>query len=212
MKAVIIGATGLVGSKVIQGLLSDSDFTSVVCVSRKSLNIKNEKLKEIIINSLNEILGLREKLSGDVFFCCLGTTIKTAGSQEAFRQVDFKAVVDFAKVAKENHGSSFVLVSAQGANSNSSIFYNKVKGEAEEELRKMDLNNLIIMRPSLLIGDRKESRPMEKAFISIYKVVQTFIPEKLAKLAGTDVNRLADKMVLLSKSKNKYLQVEASAI
>ena len=212
MKAVIIGATGLVGGSVISELLNDTDFTEVISISRKSLNIRNDKLKEVMIKSLDDIQGVASKIQGDIFFCTLGTTIKVAGSQEAFKKVDFKAVVDFAKVAKQNNAKSFVMVSAQGANSKSSIFYNRVKGEAEDELRKLDLNNLVIMRPALLIGERIESRPMESALINIYKVVQKFVPQNLAKMVGTDVKRLAHVMVKLSKKDNKYVQVDASSI
>jgi uncharacterized protein YbjT (DUF2867 family) len=109
--------------------------------------------------------------SAEDAFCCLGTTIKKAGSQEAFRAVDHDAVLAFAKAARKAGARRFLLVSALGANPSSRVFYNRVKGETEEDLKAVGFESLIILRPSLLLGDRAESRPGEHAAIVVSKVL-----------------------------------------
>src|SRR5688500_10362415 len=118
MKAVIAGATGLVGSTLLEKLFKDASFTEIISITRKPLR-EHPKLKQILIENFSEL----PPVTGDVHFCCLGTTIKTAGSKDNFRKVDFDAVLNFAKSAK-----NFILVSASGANAKSPIFYNRLKG------------------------------------------------------------------------------------
>jgi uncharacterized protein YbjT (DUF2867 family) len=104
-------------------------------------------------------------------FCCLGTTIKKAGSQEAFRAVDHDAVLAFARAAKRAGVRRFLVVTALGADARSSVFYNRVKGEAEQALQALGFESLVILRPSLLLGDRAESRPGERAAIVASRVL-----------------------------------------
>ncbi len=207
MRAVIIGATGLTGSELLRRLLLDPEFEEVVSVSRKPSLEPSGKLSEIRFSTLDELPGLRAKLQGDVYFCCLGTTIKTAGSKENFRKVDEKAVLDFARIAKAHEARAFVVVSAAGADRASAIFYSKVKGEVEEELKGLGFKRLCILRPSLLIGERKEHRSFEALFIKAFKTVAPVLPEKLRKLSGTEVGTLAQKMVDLAKVRREELVV-----
>ena len=195
MIAVIAGATGLVGSVLIQKLLHDPRFSQVKSVSRKSLNISSPKLKEIICPNFDELESKAEALGGDIYYCCLGTTIKTAGTQAKFRKVDYDAVMAFAEIANGHDAKSFVLVSAQGANPDSRIFYSKVKGEVEESLKSLGLKHLIIMRPSLLMGERHEYRRGEKAMITALNYVGHLLPGKLKKRAMTRVETLASRML-----------------
>lgn len=195
MKAVIIGSTGLVGSTLLVKLLNDSSIERVTSVTRTKCDIETPKLKEIIFNTIDDLENLKKELKGDLYFCCLGTTIKKAGSEESFKKVDHDGVLTFAKIAKKNEASSFVLVSASGANKDSKLFYPRVKGQTEEDLKALHLKNLVIMRPSLLIGERKEKRPLEEMAIKTYKMLSPILPKKLKVKAGTDVNVLADKMI-----------------
>lgn len=115
MIAVIAGASGLVGSELLKLLLNDPTVTQVVAVGRRSPGVSSSKLKEVLVKDLSEFPAVADSLKGDVYFSCLGTTIKTAGSQEAFCKIDFQAIADFGLVAKQNGARAFVLISATGA-------------------------------------------------------------------------------------------------
>ena len=153
--AIVLGATGLIGKKVTEHLLKNDSYSTVIILVRKPLNINHPKLKQHIFNydAIDNTL-----LKGDDLFCCLGTTIKTAGSKEAFRKVDLDYVVNVAKASKGNGINHFAVVSAMGANKNSTVFYNQIKGEMEESIKAIGFNSTYIIRPSLLLGDRKEFR------------------------------------------------------
>ncbi|WPU64108.1 NAD(P)H-binding protein [Peredibacter starrii] len=195
MIAVICGATGLVGSHLIHKLLDDSRIKEVVSVSRSSLRITSSKLKEVICSDFKDLSIKAHELKGDIYFCCLGTTIKTAGSQEKFRAVDYNAVLEFGKIAKSHDAKSFVVISAEGANARSKIFYSRVKGEVEEALKNLNLNHLVIMRPSLLMGERKEFRLGEKIAINVMNGVGKYLPDGIRKRAMTSVDVLASRML-----------------
>jgi uncharacterized protein YbjT (DUF2867 family) len=153
--AIVLGATGLIGKKVTEYLLKNDSYSTVIILVRKPLNINHPKLKQHIFNydAIDNTL-----LKGDDLFCCLGTTIKTAGSKEAFRKVDLDYVVNVAKASKGNGINHFAVISAMGANKNSTVFYNQIKGEMEESIKAVGFNSTYIIRPSLLLGDRKEFR------------------------------------------------------
>jgi nucleoside-diphosphate-sugar epimerase len=174
MIAVVAGATGLSGQALIRELEQDSRFTEVHAWVRVSGKLpKLSKLREHVLppGGFEELLkkpmdsfqGLTTQ--GAAFFCALGTTIKKAGSREAFRRVDFHEVVSFGKFSEKAHGQSFALVSAVGAATDSLVFYSRVKAEAEDAVQALAIPRVAIFRPSFLIGDRQESRPMERFFI-----------------------------------------------
>lgn len=194
MIAVISGATGLVGAQLIQKLLDDSRFTQVISVSRRSLKLTSPKLIEVICENFKDLPSLHSELKGDIYFCCLGTTIKTAGSQEKFKAVDHDAVLEFGKIAKLYEARSFVVISADGANANSRIFYSRVKGETEQDLQKLGLKHLVIMRPGLLMGERKEFRAGEKVAMTIFGKIGPLLPSGIRKSVMTDIHALADRM------------------
>jgi len=195
MIAVVSGATGLVGSDLIQKLLSSSKFSEVVTVSRRETGIQNPKLREVLVSDFGLLSQYQAKLQGDVYFSCLGTTIKKAGSRENFRKVDYDHILEFAKVARAHSPRAFVLVSAMGANSRSFIFYNRVKGETEEALKKMGFKSLVIFRPSFLEGERQEARTGEKAALAAIKVMDSVIPAQWVKKLKTPVDVLAQRMM-----------------
>lgn len=155
--AVIIGAGGLVGKACLYGLLEAKEYTRVVAVVRKPLPVKSDKLFQLVINFDHPELHQAE-LVGDDVFCCLGTTIKVAGSQENFRKIDYSYPLQLAKILLKNGASQFMLVSAMGANSTSGIFYNRVKGELEQAIIGLGFTAVKIFRPSLLLGHRNEFR------------------------------------------------------
>jgi uncharacterized protein YbjT (DUF2867 family) len=163
LTALLAGASGLVGGEVLRRLLDESDYASVVLVTRRDLgaSAKHRKLRQVV----GEFARLEKHLDGlraDHVFCALGTTIAKAGSQAKFREVDFDYPRRLAEVTLGTGASHFSLVSALGADRRSPFFYSRVKGELEEAVRAMAWPSLCIVRPSLIAGDRAESRPLER--------------------------------------------------
>jgi uncharacterized protein YbjT (DUF2867 family) len=156
---LLAGATGLTGEHLLDRLLNEPTITRVLAPSRRPL-AKHPHLE----NPVGDPAVFLPQLNGrvDIAYCCLGTTIKQAGSEEAFRAVDLDMVVAFAKRAREMGARHLIVISALGADRRSSIFYNKVKGEMEHALRAQDWPQLTICRPSLLLGERTEPRLGEK--------------------------------------------------
>lgn len=206
MIAIVIGATGLVGSELLKELLSDTSFHKIIVYSRKPLSVSDDKLIHVQ-GELGEMSSHREKLQGDIYFSCLGTTIKTAGSQENFRKVDFHAVVSFGRIAFSHKAKKMIVVSASGASSQSKIFYSRVKGEAEKSLKDLGLASLVIFRPGLLIGERAEKRTAERLSIKTFGLLKHVIPVKLSRSLGTEVSVLVKHMVSEAKSENSGVQI-----
>ncbi|WFC64087.1 MULTISPECIES: oxidoreductase [Pseudomonadaceae] len=156
---LIAGATGLTGEHLLDRLLSEPTVARVLAPTRRPLAAHPH-----LENPVGELQGLLPQLSGqvDTAFCCLGSTIKQAGSQEAFRAIDHDLILAFARRARELGARHLVVISALGANPNSSVFYNRVKGETEEALKAMGWPQLTIARPSLLLGARHEFRLGER--------------------------------------------------
>lgn len=156
---LLAGATGLTGEHLLDRLLSEPTVARVLAPTRRPLAAHPH-----LENPVGDLQALLPQLSGqvDTAFCCLGSTIKQAGSQDAFRAVDHDLVLAFARRARELGARHLVVISALGANPNSSVFYNRVKGETEQALKAMDWPQLTIARPSLLLGARHEFRLGER--------------------------------------------------
>ena len=195
MIVTIVGSTGLVGRALTLELLQNENVHQVKSISRKPLGFKDAKLNEILVADLTHLEDYSEQILGDVYCCCLGTTIKVAGSKEKFRELDFAAVVKFANLAKNNNAKNFIFISAAGADSRSSIFYNQVKGETEEKLLSLGLYRLTIFRPGLLMGQRAESRPMEALMIKVLGALKPILPPTLSRRVMTPVTDLVEKML-----------------
>jgi uncharacterized protein YbjT (DUF2867 family) len=200
MIAILIGGTGLTGSFVVRQLLADSTITKVISVSRKSLEISNPKLTEVLISDLTELSSIESKIGGDLYFCCLGTTIKAAGSKENFEKVDHAAIVAFAKIATSHDARAFTLVSAMGANANSMIFYNRIKGRTENDVRALGLRSLIIFRPALLVGPRHEFRFAERLMARTLVPLSLILPVRIQKSLVTRAETLATRMLAEGKA------------
>lgn len=174
MKAILIGATGLIGTELLKQLLEDTAFESVKVVVRKSTGVKADKLEEVLVD-FDNLEPSADELKGDVLFSTLGTTLKTAGSKERQYEIDYGMQFNSAKFARENGVNKLVLLSSAGANATSSIFYSKMKGELDEAVEKLGFENVAIIRPSMLVGDRKEFRLSEKIFTPLMYAF-TWIP------------------------------------
>lgn len=155
--ALLAGATGLIGRHCLQCLLDEPSYTRVTVIVRKPLTLTHDKLIQHVID-FDELELLGEALTADDVFCCLGTTIKKAGTQQAFYKVDFSYPVKLAALTQHCGAQQFLLVTALGADAHSRIFYNRVKGEVEEAIQKILFSGLHIFRPSLLLGMRNEKR------------------------------------------------------
>lgn len=160
-KAVVAGATGLIGKELVQMLLSNPNYVSVTLLVRRPTGLQHSKLTEKVID-FEQLEHADVDLSEADVFCTLGTTIKKAGTQQAFRQVDYVYPVILGRMAKIQGARQFLIVTSMGANPSSRVFYSRVKGETEEALRELDLPSLQIFRPSLLLGEREEFRLGER--------------------------------------------------
>lgn len=158
--AIVIGATGLVGKELLQLLLQDGRFSQVKILGRRSAGIHHHKLQEFIVD-FEKPAQWKDLVHGDVLFSSLGTTIKAAGSKEAQYKVDHTFQYNVARAAAENGVPVYVLVSSAMADPHSKIFYTKMKGELERDIRQLDFRQIHIMQPGMLDGKRKESRPGE---------------------------------------------------
>lgn len=164
--AIVIGATGLVGSHLVHLLLEDDEYKKVNVFVRRPTNIEHPKLREYVVD-FDDRDTWRDKVKGDVLFSALGTTLKQAGSKEAQYKVDYTYQYDMAVTAASNGVRDYVLVSAQNADPNSSFFYARIKGELEASTSKLPFRNLIFIRPSLLYGKREHYRKRESLALCI---------------------------------------------
>lgn len=192
MKALIIGATGATGKDLVQILLNDPDYTAVVIFVRRASGITHPKLSEIITD-FDKLEAVAEQIKGDVWFSCLGTTLKAAGSKEKQWHIDYKIPLKFAAIARRNGIPATVLLSAYGASTTSNVFYSKMKGRLEEGIDALAFDQYIIFRPGLLLRkdtDRFGERIMSGLlnFVNTLGLFKKFRPlptlllaEKLAK-------------------------------
>jgi uncharacterized protein YbjT (DUF2867 family) len=158
---LVVGATGLVGAEAVRQLSADPTVSRVVALVRRIPAGLPEKVEAHEVD-FDRLADHERLFAVDQIICALGTTIRQAGSQAAFRKVDFDYPLAVARLGHRNGARHFLLVSAIGANSESGIFYNRVKGELEDQLRSLGYRSVTIVRPSLLIGPRKETRLFEK--------------------------------------------------
>lgn len=174
-KAIVFGASGLVGKKLVRQLLEDKRYQQIIAIVREEEDLIHAKLKQSIVNFEVDTL-LTEQ--ADEVYCCIGTTLKQAGSKASFKKIDFDLIVRIGQQAKQMGIKKFALVSAMGANSHSSFFYNKIKGETEIEICKINFDLTVIVRPSVLSGTRKKIRWGE-AIVEIFMRTFSFlIPKK----------------------------------
>lgn len=183
--ALIAGASGLVGGHLLRILLESPEYQQVTALGRRSLNLTHAKLNQQVVDFHHLDPAL---FRVDDIFCCLGTTIKQAGSQAAFREVDLEYPLSLGRLAKAAGARTYLLVSSMGADTHSRFFYNRVKGEAEEGLKALSLPALHIFRPSLLLGQRQARRLGEEIATVIIKPFMGLMG-KYRPIAGVDVAR-----------------------
>jgi uncharacterized protein YbjT (DUF2867 family) len=211
--ALIVGATGLVGKNCLYQLLETKEYSRVIALVRKPLAIKHHQLEQVIVD-FDQLQHYKDKMTADDVFCCLGTTIGVAGSQENFRKVDFDYPLQVAEICLKNGAQQFLLVSAMGANAVSSIFYNKVKGEIENAIDKLNYSSLQIFQPSLLLGNRKEVRVGELIGKVVMKGLGFLFIGPIKKYKAIEAETVAKAMVkaaLQAKKEKRVFQSDEIA-
>lgn len=192
--ALIAGASGLVGKQLLFKLLENPTYHRIIALVRKKLPIRHDKLVQMEVD-FDKLYDYKYQLLGDDFFCCLGTTLKKAGSKEAFYKVDYNYCYELAKIAVENKAQNFLLVSAVGADAASTIFYSRVKGELERDIQALPIQHIHIFHPSLLVGNRLEHRLGEKLGIGLAKVVSPLLTGSLKKYKPIEATKVANALI-----------------
>lgn len=199
--ALIAGASGLVGGFLLRQLLEAPEYERVIVLGRRSLELAHPKLVQVTAD-FTALEKVTADLRCDDAFCCLGTTIKQAGSRENFRAVDHAAVLAFAWTARRNGVSRFFVVTALGADARSRVFYNRVKGETEEALEVLDFKTLAIFRPSLLLGPRVEKRFGERVGAAMMWLADPLLLGSLRKYRAIQAEVVARAMLRCSFGRN----------
>lgn len=192
--AVVAGASGLIGKELVQILINSDQYRLIYSLVRKNSGLVHEKIREKVIN-FEKIGQLKFDEPIDDVFCTLGTTMKQAGSRDNFKKVDFEYVVALANLGKKVGASKFLMISAMGANPKSLVFYNQVKGMTEDALKKIGFNQLVILRPSLLLGERSEMRIAERLSGFIMKALNLLIPDNYKAIRA---EKVADSMLKMA--------------
>ena len=204
--ALLAGATGLVGSSLLQQLLDDDLYEKIIVVSRKPVGLKHPKMIQHQID-FDAIELLKVDFHVDDVYCALGTTIKSAGSQDAFYKVDFTYVVNLGKWCASKGVNRFLIVSAMGADVKSGIFYNRVKGEMEMAVKKLNIPQIQIFRPSLLMGNRTEKRVGEKFAQIVMGGLGFLFVGPFLKYKGIHANVVARAMIKSARQEMKGFKI-----
>ena len=209
MKALVIGATGATGKDLVKQLCQDSDFDEIDIFVRRRSDFHNEKVKAHLVD-FDHPEEWKHLVKGDVAFSCLGTTLKSAGSKENQKVIDYDYQFNFAKAAKENNVQDYILVSAYGASPDSKIFYSRIKGELEEAVKNLKFEKTTIFKPGML--ERKNTDRNGEVFgLKIIKFLNKLGLFKSQQPLPTDV--LAKAMIVASKIKsNSFSEVKLHSI
>lgn len=205
--ALIAGATGLVGNLLLDQLLKEEGYERIIALSRKPLPRSHARLVNLVVD-FDQLDARAPELKADDIFCCLGTTIRQAGSQEAFRKVDHDYPLSLARVTKGQGARQFLLVTAMGSDKSSSIFYNRVKGEVEEAIGNLGFASYHIFQPSMLLGERAEQRTGESVGKKVMVALDFLIPKKYKAIEAV---RVARGMLCIALKNQPGRHVHASA-
>jgi uncharacterized protein YbjT (DUF2867 family) len=209
--AIILGATGLTGNILLKKLLIDRRYDKIKIFTRKPLRLENKNVTEILCN-LFELDNYKENFFGDDVFCCIGTTTKKTPDKELYKKIDYGIPVSVAKLCKDNGIKTFAVMSSMGANANSSIFYNRTKGEMEQAVLEQNIRNTNVLRPSMIGGNRNEFRIAEKIGSILMKVLNPIFIGALRKYRMIDANIIANAMIELANNGANEQIIESDQI
>lgn len=194
MKVLLLGATGLIGHHCLSYLLNDKKISELIAPTRRTLQVRDQSLHNVLVD-FDRLDEYPELFEVDAILCCLGTTIKQAGSRERFRQVDYQYCLDAAELGRIHSVKSFSLVSAIGASDRSPMFYSRVKGQLESHLRELEYPVLSIFQPSLLLGDRQEQRLGEMAAAKVAPLFNPLLIGSMSNYKAIKADVVARAMV-----------------
>ena len=209
--ALLFGVSGLVGSHVLSQLISNNNYSKVKLFVRSSIDISDPKI-EIIQTDFNNLENHREDIKGDDCFFCIGTTKKNSPDKNEYKRVELEVPKQIAQIAKSNLVNSFVFISSGYADPKSSGDYLKFKGEVEEELKRLNFTKLGIMRPSFLLGDRKEKRIGEKIGIFVFKLLSPLFLGPLKKMKPIHSAIVAKAMIAITQNDSSKTIFESNEI
>lgn len=198
--AIILGATGLTGSILLKKLMNDQRYETIKLFSRKKIEGLPKKVTQYIGDVLT-LQNFKEEFKADEVFCCIGTTAKKTPNKETYKKIDFGIPVTAAKLSKENNINTFLVISALGANEKSAVFYNKTKGQMQQEVLKQNIANTFILQPSIIDGNRNETRIGEKIGLIIFKLIQPLFIGPLKKYKVIKAEEIAQAMLNLANTK-----------
>lgn len=208
-KAVIVGASGLIGRNLVNTLLLTHDYSEVVSISRKKIPVHSGKLKQVIAE-FDDVDVYEKYITGHALFCCLGSTKNKTPDKKEYYKIDHDHPVKLAEIAKNNGVEQYHLVSSIGADPSSSNFYLKMKGETEEDIKKVGLPALCIYRPSILVGERTESRQMERMAIKFMLLITPLLVGPFRKYRAIHAKVVAKAMYKTSLKPREGVYIYSS--
>jgi uncharacterized protein YbjT (DUF2867 family) len=201
-KALIAGSSGLVGNELLQIILQEKNYTKVYAIVRRPLVVKHPKLTEVVCD-FDNLEEVKEYFAVDDVFCCLGTTIRKAKTREAMFRVDVEYSVALAKLAKAQGAHHFLVISAVNADGGSFFWYRRMKGELEEKIKSIPFAAISILRPSLLLGTRKEARLWESMAIKVVQGLSSLLRRPLPSRLAIEARVVAQAMYQIAQM-NKH--------
>jgi uncharacterized protein YbjT (DUF2867 family) len=209
--ALLFGASGLVGNHLLNQLISNNNYSKIKLFVRSTINISDPKI-EIIQTDFKNLENHKEDIIGDDCFFCIGTTKKNSPDKNEYQRIELEVPKQIAQIAKSNSVNSFVFVSSGYADPKSSGDYLKFKGEVEEELKRLNFPKLGIMRPSFLLGDRKEKRIGEKIGIFVFKLLSPLFLGPLKKMKPIHSATVAKAMIAITQNDSSQTIFESNEI
>lgn len=193
-KVILVGASGLIGSHLLQALIKSDEVSEIMLLLRKPLDIADDKVQQLIIN-FDDLNSYTSEIQGDIIFSCLGTTKALSPNAEVYRKIDLEYPLKLAEIGIKNSVSSFHIISSLGANGKSSNSYLRLKGELEERLKKLPFQSLHIYQPSFLTGTRKDFRFGEKMAIKLFTIIDPLLIGPFRKYRSIKAETVAEVML-----------------
>jgi uncharacterized protein YbjT (DUF2867 family) len=209
--ALLFGSSGLVGGQILNRLTNDVNYSKIKIFVRSEPEIQSNKL-EIIKTDFNDLENFKDYIKGDDCFFCIGTTKQNSPNKNEYQKVELEIPKKIAQIARANSVNSFIFVSSIYANPKSSGDYVKFKGLVEEELKKLNFSNLGILRPSFLMGDRKENRVGEKIGILTFRLLSPLLIGPLKKMKPINSEKVAKAMIKIANENLEKIIFESNEI
>ncbi|KPF96833.1 epimerase [Rhodopseudomonas sp. AAP120] len=197
--ALVFGATGFIGSQLLRGLLDHADYSRVIAVVRRPVALSDPKLT-VLIGDLDRLPELAGQLVADEVFIALGTTRKQTPDQAAYYRIDHDYPVEAARIARHNGARAVLLVSSVGADAASRSFYLRAKGETERDVLALGFPHTAIFRPSMIMGERAEHRPLERLFITLARIANPLLHGAADRFRGIDAGDVARAMIAAART------------